>query len=494
MPDAAPPPAEPFAAIAETHTGVVTFVGTRAYKVKKPVAFPFVDLRDIEARRQACELEVALNRRLAPDVYIGVGGLVEPDRDGAEPVVVMRRLPAARRLTRLVLAGVPVEDHLRRIAHQVAALHAAARPSAVAAEVADVASTRSRWSANATELEGLTGRSDLRARSTGVLAAAERYLDGRAGLFARRIAEGWAREGHGDLLADDIFCLDDGPRILDCLEFDERLRVGDVLADVAFLAMDLERLGRPDLGWSLLEHHAELLGDHWPASLAHHHIAYRAQVRAKVACARARQGIADAEDLAGRLLDIAARHLDAGRVQLILVGGTPGTGKSTVATALGGELGAFVVRSDEVRKQLVGLPAGAHAPAAAWAGIYDPSTTAATYASLLDRAAQLLELGHDVVLDATWPTASLRREAEALAATSSADLTSLRCVAPDALAAERIADRQRRGTDPSDADPTVATLLAGQFEPWPGATEIDTDCSLRTSVEQARRATRVERT
>lgn len=194
--------------------------------------------------------------------------------------------------------------------------------------------------------------------------------------------------------------------------------------------MDLERRGRPDLGWWFLERHAELLGDHWPPSLAHHHIAYRAQVRAKVACARARQGVADAEDLAARLLDLAARHLDAGRVRLILVGGTPGTGKSTIATALGGELDAFVVRSDEVRKQLVGVPAGTHAPAVAWAGIYDHATTATTYATLLDHAGQLLELGHSVVLDATWPTAALRRDAAVVAARSSAGLTALRCVAP----------------------------------------------------------------
>lgn len=209
LPTHSAPPGEPFASVAETHTGVVMFLG--AYKVKRAVAFPFVDHRDVAARRHACEQEVALSWRLAPDVYIGVGGLVEPDRDVEEPVVVMRRLPVERRLTRLVLAGAPVEDHVRRIAHQVAALHAAAGPSTVATEVADVASMRSRWVANAAELAGLTARSDLITQNARVLAAAERYLDGSAGLFARRIAEGWARDGHGDLLADDIFCLDDGP-------------------------------------------------------------------------------------------------------------------------------------------------------------------------------------------------------------------------------------------------------------------------------------------
>ena len=484
------PPGEPYAAVVETHTGVVVFIGGRAYKVKRPVVFPFLDHRTVDARRRACEQEVLLNSRLAPDVYAGVGTLLEPGASSGEPVVVMRRLPADRRLTSLVLAGAPVEDHLRRIAHQMAALHAAAPQTAAAAEAASPAATRARWSENAAEIAETSRRDDVLARSRSVLAAADRFGRGREALFDQRIEAGWARDGHGDLLADDIYCLDDGPRILDCLEFDERLRVGDVLADVAFLAMDLERLGRPDLGWSFLRLHAELLDDHWPPSLAHHHIAYRAQVRAKVACARARQGQVDAEDAAGRLLGIAAKHLEAGRVRLLLVGGAPGTGKSTIATALGTDLDAIVVRSDEVRKELAGLPSGAHAPAPPHEGIYDRSRTVATYAALLHRARRLLELGHSVVLDATWPTEALRHDAAALADSTTSDLVMLRCVAPLDVATARITARIRAATDPSDADEAVAAMLTATFEPWPGAVQVPTDGELRESVEMARRALR----
>ena len=110
------------------------------------------------------------------------------------------------------------------------------------------------------------------------------------GSSRQRIAEGRAVDGHGDLLADDIFCLDDGPRILDCIEFDEALRLGDGLSDVAFLAMDLEHLGRPDLAQRFLDAYREATADVWPSSLEHHHVAYRAQVRAKVAAIRAAQG------------------------------------------------------------------------------------------------------------------------------------------------------------------------------------------------------------
>jgi aminoglycoside phosphotransferase family enzyme/predicted kinase len=479
---------DPYADVAETHTGVVLFVGERAYKLKKPVAFPFLDNRTLAARRRCCADEVELNRRLAPDVYLGVGEIVEPDGGGGEPIVVMRRLPASRRLSRLLAAGVDVRDDLRRIAHRVAALHASQEPAAP--EPAGLEATRRRWHDNATELRQLADRPTTRAAGDAVAAAADRYLAGRARLFERRIADGWCRDGHGDLLADDIFCLDDGPRILDCLEFDPGLRVGDVLADVAFLAMDLERLGRPDLGWWFLELHRDLLHDRWPPSLAHHHIAYRAQVRAKVACARHRQGgdVADAEDDAARLLQIAARHLHDGRVRLIVIGGLPATGKSTLAAAIGADLDAVVLRSDEIRKRLVGLAANAHAPAAPGTGIYDERTTAVTYDELLREARALLELGHSVVLDASFADDAPRHAAQELADAVSAELSMLRCVAPVAVTAGRLAARQREGADPSDADLAVAVEMATRFAPWPAAVDVDTTGDPAVTLAAARRA------
>ena len=479
---------EPFGGIVETHTGLVIFAGDRVYKLKKPLRFPFVDHGDVDARRRSCEREVELNRRLAPDVYLGVGGLQEPDRPSSEPIVVMRRLPASRRLSLLVERGVDVDDALRQIAHQVATLHASAPTTGLAGEVAAVAAQQQRWDDNHAELATLIQRADIRVRSDTVHTAATAYLRGRQPLFDQRIAAGWRVDGHGDLLADDIFCLDDGPRILDCLEFDDRLRVGDVLADVAFLAMDLDRLGQPELAWSLLTRHRELLNDRWPSSLAHHYIAYRAQVRAKVACVRSRQGVPGAEDEAARLLALAARHLAAGRVRLVVVGGLPGTGKSTLAAMLGGELEAVVLRSDDVRKAVVGLPAGAHAAAAPDAGIYTSAVTRATYAEMLAEAHRLLTLGESVVLDATWSSEDQRAGARELAAAVAAELTMLRCVAPPDLAAARMVARRAVGIDPSDADADIAAVVTARFEIWPDAIDVPTDRDLGAELAAARAA------
>ena len=140
------------------------------------------------------------------------------------------------------------------------------------------------------------------------------YLAGRDALFQHRIDDGWVRDGHGDLMADDIYLLPDGPRILDCLEFDERYRIGDVVNDVDFLAMDLERLGRPDLARRFLALYREMAAAPWPASLAHHLIAYRAHVRAKVGALRQVHGeVVEARGEAGPgvVVEVAARHLGA---------------------------------------------------------------------------------------------------------------------------------------------------------------------------------------
>ena len=148
--------------------------------------------------------------------------------------------------------------------------------------------------------------------------------------------------GHGDLLAGDIFCLDDGPRILDCLDFDDRLRWLDGLDDAACLAMDLEHLGNRRLGEQFIGWYAEYSGDPAPASLCHHYIAYRAFVRAKVSCLRSGQGAPAAAGEARELAGIALKHLREGAVALVLIGGLPGTGKSALADAVASRLGATV--------------------------------------------------------------------------------------------------------------------------------------------------------
>ena len=486
MPDAVQPEAPP-AAVVETHTATLFFVGDRVYKLKKPVDLGFVDFSTREKRLAACRQEVDLNRRLAPDVYEGVADVSGPDGEVCDHLVVMRRMPDHLRLARCVERGDDVTDALRVIAHQIVALHQSA-PSDPAwhhvAEIDGPDGLRQNWADGFEQLRPHLGDRVDREVGERSEALVHRYLDGRGPLVAQRIAAGRVREGHGDLQAEDVFCLPDSPRILDCLEFDPRYRWGDVLLDVAFLAMDLERLGRPDLSERFLAWCRELSADTWPASLAHHDIAYRAHVRAKVGVVRSVQAGGPVPPAVTDLFARSLRHLEQARVRLVVVGGLPGTGKSTVAAALGERLGAVVLRTDEVRRN---LPAGAPGTPGSGVDRYDPAAVHAVYGKMLDEARELLGLGEHVVLDATWGDAAERAAARLVAEATAADLSELCCVLPAEVAAERIRARTRAGTDPSEATPDVAAALAERFAPWPEATELDTTGPREEPVDCAER-------
>ena len=460
----------------DTHVSTLIFIDDRVYKRKRPVQLDFIDLRDRGERERICHREVELNSRLAPDVYLGVADVVGPDGTPCDHLVVMRRLPDDRRLSSLVTSSgdAAVRGHLRRIATLVAAFHSRAGRGPRIDAAAAAAAVRAAWTANFAVLREFVPEVVEAEQLARLEHLAERNLAGREPLLAARIAAGMVCDGHGDLLADDIFCLDDGPRILDCIEFDDRLRWGDVLADIAFLAMDLERLGRRDLATAFVDAYLEFSGESHPRSLLHHYIAYRAQVRAKVTALRHRQGDAQAAGEARRLLDISFRNLEQGRVVLALVGGLPGSGKSTLSAAVSEALGWVVLSSDELRKDLAGVGRGQPAPAPYGEGIYSEQMTALTYATLVDRAARLLEHGVSVILDATWSRADRRRLAAAAAARSDADVVELRCQAAPPVTAARLGARDRGVAAVSDAGTAVATRMAADAEPWPEADVVDT--------------------
>lgn len=526
------------ARVVETHSALVFFVGDRVYKMKKPVDLGFLDFSTREGREAACHAEVDLNRRLAPDAYLGVIDVLGLDGRPAEHLVVMRRMPEDRRLALLVTDPSPqavadVDDGLRAIAHRLATLHEASSPDGEHDRLAGPAAVRARWLAGFDQIEDAP--LDLRDpdRDARIEELVVRYLDGRCELFDHRIRKGRIRDGHGDLLAEDIFLLPEGPQILDCLEFAEEYRWGDILLDAAFLAMDLERLGRPELGERFLALHREHSNDRWPPSLAHHYLAYRAHVRAKVGVLRAEQAGTGVDADTEALFAIALGHLEAGRVRLTLVGGAPGTGKSTLAEDLADRVGAVVLHTDEVRERRGAM------------GDYRNGTVHDTYEQLFAEARRLLALGEQVIIDATFRDPAQRRAARDLARRTSAELIELRCVLPVDVAAERVAARlaarassaaghpstgapARSGAGPgaaagpttltrraapataaaaaaraygdggpvpaaavfgatnrSEATPDVARRLAVEFAPWPEAIELDTTAPPEAVADQA---------
>lgn len=475
------------AKVVETHTGIVFFVGDRVYKLKKPVDLGFVDFSSREARHQACLAEVRLNRRFSPEVYLGVADVHGVDGAVCDHLVVMRRMPAERRLAALVRAGLDVDDAVRAVARSLAAWHAVApRGPEVAAEGTRDALLR-RWDDSFKQVRALRDGPLHDDEATAIEESVHRFLGGREALFAARIADGRVVDGHGDLLADDVFCLDDGPRILDCLEFDDRLRYLDGLDDAAFLAMDLEHLGAPVPAGRFLDWYAEFAGDPAPGALRHHYVAYRAFVRAKVSAMRAGQGDAGAASKAQQLARLTLRHLRAGAIGLILVGGLPGTGKSTLAGALADRLQWTLISSDRVRKEEAGIPVESSASAPFGTGLYEASRVEDTYRELVDRARRLLGRGESVILDASWTSSDQRALAAEAALETHSELHELRCDTPPEVARERL-DSRPQGM--SDADRAIALEMAAHADPWPKATVVDTSGSVDDALEQALTAVR----
>jgi hypothetical protein len=447
--------------------------------VRKPVQFGFVDFRRREARRLDCEREVRLNRRLAPDVYLGVADVVL-EGEPVDHMVVMRRMPEGRRLARLARRRVGLDGCLHQVAGTLAEFHAGADRSPDISAAGSGEAQWAAWQANFAETAPFVGTVLDESTEEEIRRLAERWTSGRHAVLDRRIEEGRVCDGHGDLQAEDIFCLDDGVRILDCIEFSDRLRYGDVCADAAFLAMDLERLGRADAAVRFLADYQDLAGDHFPDVLVHYYCASRAYVRAKVCCLRYEQGDREADVEARQLQELARRHLRDARVRMVLVGGLPGSGKTTVAAGIGAATGWPVLSTDEVRRQTFpteGGPPGGHL-----GGRYDPVATQSVYLELLRRAEHSLASGESVVLDASWTGAERRRAARALADRTRSDLVELRCEAAPVVEDRRIARRLSRGTGPSEATPEVRAAMARATDPWPSAATIDTT---GTTPEQA---------
>ncbi len=462
-------------AVAETHISTVFFAGDRAYKLLKPIRTSFLDFSTTERRLKAVDDELELNRRMAPSVYLGSADVIE-NGSVVDRLLVMRRLPADRRLTELIeRAGADaIQDCVRSIARTVAVFHAAQEPLLDAHAIAGVEALARNWRDNHDDMAPLVGPVLSPVEVDRVRTLVARFLDHRSALFDRRIAEGFVRDGHGDLTAQDIFCLPDGPQILDCLAFDPALRISDVLLDVAFLAMDLDRLAGSKTSAAFLRWYREFSNEHHPAALAHHYVAYRAHVRAKVAGIRYRQGDLGAAAEVRAYHSLCLQHLERGSLSVFLVGGTPGTGKSTLSRGLSDAFGAMVLGTDELRKDLAGRGHLDHEVAGTDEGIYRPELSDRTYEVLLEHAGAVLDRAESVVLDASWNRADHRHAARSLAAAKGADVFEIHCVLDAETAKDRVRRRLAAGNDPSDARPELLDELRARHEPWPTAMAVDT--------------------
>jgi aminoglycoside phosphotransferase family enzyme/predicted kinase len=462
--------------VEETHISWVLLAGNDAYKIKKAVDLGFLDFSTLEARRFYCTEELRLNRRLAPDLYLGVvaiGGSPEQPVLGGEPAIEyavhMHRFPRAAMMDRLLEDGHITAAHIDSLAATIARFHAALPPAAADTPFGSPTAIQEAVLENFAQLApSLEASADFALLEKVRLASALEFAACEP-LFRQRKAEGFVRECHGDLHLGNIVLLDDTPVPFDGIEFSATLRWIDTISEIAFTVMDLLERGQPQFAWRFLNAYLEQTGDYGGAGVLRYYLAYRAMVRAKVAAIRANQeDAAQAQhELAACRSYLALAHdcLARRRPALIVTHGLPGCGKSTFAQLALERLGAIRIRSDVERKRLFGLATLADSRSQTGGGIYGEETTQRTYARLHELARGLLAAGFPVIVDAAFLRHAERENFRALAKEMNAPFVIASLQADEAVLKERLALRRSRADDASEADAAVLRTLQAAQEP-----------------------------
>lgn len=464
--------------LVQTHISYVFLLGSRVYKVKKPVRFAFLDFSTLERRRYFCHEEVRLNRRLARGVYLGVrtvvardGGFALGDDDAPDAVeyaVEMCRLPANRVLAHLVESGAATAALIDQIAERLVAFHTEADAGPEIAAAGDPTTVARLMDEDFAEVAALHDDTISAADDRAIQAWCHAQLRRHDALLRRRQAEGRVRDGHGDLHAEHIYCRNEQVlQIVDCIEFNPAFRQRDVAGDLAFLAMDLDYRGHPELAERLVATYAARSGDADLPALIPLFACHRAYIRGKVDSLKSREAEVDpadraaARDSARRHFALARRYTWSDARVLVVVSGLSGSGKSTVAAALAERTGFVHINSDRVRKQLAGL-----APTdRGGADLYTSTRSAATYAAMYAAAANALAAGRGAILDATFQRRAHRDQAAAVGAAAGAPVLFVECRADEAVIRLRLAERAARDHDPSDADWEVYRRQRRFYEP-----------------------------
>lgn len=475
----------------ETHISTLLLHGGFADKLRKPLSLPFLDFASAAARQRDCEEELRLNRRTAPQLYLEVRpvlGTPEEPRIGApgeaagaiDWLLRMRRFDNDQLLDRLAARGALADADIDALARCVADFHAAlpASPAAWGAPDEVLAWARANFAAL-----GAQAGTDLHDWT-------EREFERVAPLLALRRAQGFVREGHGDLHLGNIVRLDGQPLPFDAIEFNPALRHTDTMADAAFVFMDLWRHGLARGAWRFASGYAERGGDFAGLALLPFFAVYRALVRAEVAALRAQR--AGSESARVQALGALQRDLRCAaslatlrreRPLLLLACGLSGSGKSTVALELLQSLAAVRVRSDVERKRLAGVAVTARPTPEQAHGLYGTAMTQRTYARLNGLARTLLNAGLNVIVDAAALRRHERDALRALAAAEAAEFRIVECLAPEGVMRERIVRRLADDRDASDATLDVLDLQLRVREPLAPeeqALRLDTDADRAT--------------
>ncbi|HEV8532043.1 MAG TPA: AAA family ATPase [Methylomirabilota bacterium] len=446
----------------QTHISVVLLGRERVLKLKKPVNFGFLDYSTLEQRRIACEAEVRLNRRLCEETYLGVQPIGQVDgvpqlSDAGSVIdyaVLMKRLPADHMLDEMVRRDSVTEANIDRVAHRLSEFHRTARRGPEIDAWGTREQTRRNWDENFTQMSSFVGRTIETAAYQLLQDWVEQWLARHRAHLDERIRGGRIVDGHGDVRGESV-CVINGICIFDCIEFNDRFRCCDVASEVAFLAMDLDSLGRPDLGYYVSECYAAHAADAGLFRLLPFYRCYRAYVRGKVLSFRLDEAEFSAADKS-RAAERAAGYFELARryatplrgPTVVVVMGLASTGKTSMARAVAGELGLRVVSTDAVRQELFGTEKGV---ADYGQGAYRPEANQRTYQRLVERGRGLTVEDGGVVLDGTFLRDEDRMGVRHMASSAGAAVRWIECELPADLVRQRLERRRQRHEGLSDA-------------------------------------------
>ncbi len=482
----------------ETHGAIVFLAGERAYKLKRAVKFPYMDYSTVERRRQMCLREFSINRRMAPELYLEVRPIV---RDGAslrfghpdetanaiDWVLVMQRFDQSALLETMRRSGDLPMNLMRLVAEALARVHADAE---VTRDFGGEAAIRDVIANNVALLKARIGRPFSTEIVEHYESTASRALSRVAVLLEERRNAGRVRCCHGDLHLNNIFVQDGVPVLFDAIEFNDRFACIDVLYDLSFLLMDLDRHGLRQHSNTVFNRYLELSAEHSGIAAIPLFLSCRAAIRAHTAVAtaeaiadrsRQRDFLKDASALLERTVDYLADRTP----RLVAIGGVSGTGKSTLAYGLapflGGCPGAVVIRSDVVRKQLMGVPDTVRLPDST----YTAEMSKRVYARVAEIASATLASGFTVITDAVYGMEFEREDIAEIARHAKVRFDGLWLEAPQALLEQRIS---ARAGDASDATAEILRFQLDRITRPQTWLSITATGSALESLEQARRA------